>query len=529
MVAISELQRNVDSEPQGRVFTDLSPQELQAHAIRRNEGVLTVNGVLSVKTNPTGRSESRTGTIVNDHSGPINFTKTNQPISLEDGADLTQRAIARLGQGDSFVHHGFIRSDIDTVIPVEFASTAAWNTLFMNNLLVRREQVEEHGFSIEEDTRIMIISVPDMKAGIAVGEEVGDIAVALTYDEEGATGVKAGSEYAGSDKKKVFTAANRILPERGILTVHGSLNVDKFTKEPTIFLGLSGTGKTTLSNDPNRILIGDDEHGISSRGAFNLEGGSYAKVKKLSEAKEPLIYKAVQTPGAVLENVELNVYREPIYATGIENMRAAYPIDFIEGTDQKGVSAVPNRMVLLTADEGILPAVAKLTPEQALYHLFSGYTAKMPGTVVGVDVPIPDFSAFFGKPFLSLSPAKYGELYAAYLQTVKPEVYLVNTGWQGGYDPDPDRRRDSDVTRRVIDAINTGALKTSSFHQDELGFYVPDGIAGVPESYLDRRYLWDNSEYDAKARKLVADFDKNIQQFVGMMPRFVMSSGPRFT
>lgn len=522
-----------EAEPSHRVFRNLTPEQLQQLAVRRGEGTETVDGVLSVRTEPSGRYPKGKGFRDDPQSSAygIHFGAVNSRVSPADSDSLRHRATERLAAGDEFVLDGYVRSGVETVLPVTFRSTTAWTTEFMHNLLVRQEQVDRFGFRVEDTDRVEILHVPDLPAGITVGSEHTDIAVVT---ELGANGdhrsVVAGTEYAGENKKNVFNLLQTLLPKRGIVTLHGSANEDPVTGEVTAYLGLSGTGKTTLSNDPSRILIGDDEHGIQykgdgPKGIFNFEGGSYAKVINLSETAEPDIYRATRRAGTVLENVEIDENGEPIYTRGIENMRAAYPIDFIPYADPSGVAGMPNRLVLLTAEEGILPAVSRLTPEQALYHLCSGFTAKMPGTEKGITEPTPMFSAFFGHAFLTLPEETYGALLEDYLRTVDPEVYLVNTGWQGGYHPD--RRRGIAPTRRVIDAINSGELAEASYHVNDLGFYVPDGIAGIAEDFLNPRYAWESENaYDRRAAELVSAFEKNISRFRGRVPERILMSGP---
>lgn len=514
------------------VHRNLTSQELHAFAVTRGEGRETRDGVVTVETFPTGRSPEGNGVVANTYASElgINFGKINGSVSEEDFEDLRQRAEARLGEDDEFVLDGYVRSGVDRVIPVTFRSPTAWTTLFMHNLLVRQEQVDTFSFSVETERSFEILHVPDVEANITVGEKQQSVAVVTQFNPDGRhIVVVANTEYAGENKKKVFGGLNALLPQEGILPVHASATADPVTGDVTVFEGLSGTGKTTLSTDPKRRLIGDDEHGIAFKhsgetGIFNFEGGSYAKTIGLTEAHEPDIYHASKRPGTVLENVALDPEGSPIYEEGIDNQRAAYPIDAISFADPKGVGKVPNRLVLLNAELGVLPPVAKLTKEQALHAGYEGFTMKMPGTEKGIIEPTPTYSAFFGHVFLTLREVEYGKLYEEYIDQKNPEIYAVGTGFIGG---NTKNRRGIGPTRAIIDAINAGALSTISWKQDRLGRYVPaEPILGVPEEFLDPLSGWESEEaYREAAQKLIFASEQHMEKFRGQVPDAILSAG----
>lgn len=518
------------------VYRNLTPEALQRHAISRNEGRETVDGVLSVETTPTGRYPAGNGVVENSTAQEmgINFGKINGRVSQEDFDSLLGRAEHALNQGDEYVLDAYVRSGIDKVIPVTFRSPTAWTTLFMHNLLVRREQVDTYGFEIENERSFEIVHAPYVSADIKVGENKTDIAVVTQFNEDGHHKViVANTRYAGENKKKIFGGLNALLPLEGVLPVHASATADSETGEVTVFAGLSGTGKTTLSNDPERRLLGDDEHGIAfkglSQGIFNFEGGSYAKTIGLSAEKEPDIYQATRSRGAVLENVGIDENGEPIYKarnegeTVVENMRGAYPIEFIPYADPSGVGQVPNRLVLLNAELGVLPPISKLTKEETLHELYKGFTMKMPGTEKGVTEPTPTYSAFFGHVFLTLDEKVYGDLFEEYLDTVDVEGYAIGTGFVGG---DPSRRRDIAPTRALIDAINSGAASEISWRRNHLGRFVPaEPLPGVPDDFLDPRNGWEPEAYDIATQKLVNADKEHMERYRGKVRDDILSAG----
>jgi phosphoenolpyruvate carboxykinase (ATP) len=339
-----------------------------------------------------------------------------------------------------------------------------------------------------------------------------------------------GSQYAGEMKKSVFTTLNYYLPEQGVMPMHCSANVgDK--GDTAIFFGLSGTGKTTLSADPNRTLIGDDEHGWGKEGVFNFEGGCYAKCIKLSQEAEPAIYAASQRFGAVLENVVYDpVTRVVDFDDGskTENTRSAYPLDFIPNASRTGRAGQPKNLVMLAADAfGVMPPIAKLTPAQAMYHFLSGYTAKVAGTERGVTEPEPEFSTCFGSPFLPRHPSEYGDLLRKLIAEHNVDCWLVNTGWTGGK-YGVGRRMPIKVTRALLTAALNGSLRNADFRTDRyFGFAVPTSLPGVEPHLLDPVKTWaDKAEFDKTARNLVAMFQKNFAKYESHVDADVRAAAP---
>ncbi|MHB1330105.1 MAG: phosphoenolpyruvate carboxykinase, partial [Gemmatimonadales bacterium] len=339
-----------------------------------------------------------------------------------------------------------------------------------------------------------------------------------------------GTRYAGEMKKSIFTALNYLLPQQGVLSMHCSANIGS-AGDTAIFFGLSGTGKTTLSADPNRKLIGDDEHGWSDRGTFNFEGGCYAKVIRLSASGEPEIYAASQRFGTVLENVVMDpVTRKVDFESQAvtENTRSSYPIHFIPNYEPSGVGGHPKNIVFLTADAfGVMPPIARLTPEQAMYHFLSGYTAKVAGTERGVTEPTATFSSCFGAPFLPLHPGDYAKMLGERIAKHGANVWLVNTGWTGGAYGVGSRMKLAN-TRAMITAALSGALDKASYRKDPVfGFEVPTSVPGVTDKVLDPRATWpDTAAYDAQAAKLSAMFKDNFKGFAGQVPDAVVKGGP---
>jgi phosphoenolpyruvate carboxykinase (ATP) len=325
-----------------------------------------------------------------------------------------------------------------------------------------------------------------------------------------------GTSYAGETKKSVFSALNYLLPSKGVMPMHCSVNVGN-NNDSAVFFGLSGTGKTTLSADASRVLIGDDEHGWSENGLFNFEGGCYAKTIRLSEEAEPEIYQAVNRYGAILENVVLNEDRVPDFddATLAENSRGAYPLDFIPNASETGKTVSPKNIIMLTADAfGVLPPIAKLTPNQAMYHFLSGYTAKVAGTEKGVKEPSATFSTCFGAPFMPRHPSEYGNLLKKLIAEHNVSCWLVNTGWTGG-PYGTGNRMPIKATRALLNAALDGSLDKVEFRTDvNFGFKVPVSVSGVDAKILDPRSTWSNPEaYDVQALKLVQMFIDNFSKY----------------
>jgi phosphoenolpyruvate carboxykinase (ATP) len=420
------------------------------------------------------------------------------------------------------VHAG---SDPEYRLNVRAVSTNAWHTLFIHNMFIEPSAEEREAF----DPGFTILHAPEFHADPAVHGTRSGTFVVLNFAER--VVLIGGTRYAGEMKKSVFTVLNYVLPRLGVLSMHCSANQGP-RGDVALFFGLSGTGKTTLSTDPKRHLIGDDEHGWSDRGVFNFEGGNYAKVIRLSPEGEPLIHAASRRFGAILENVVLDEETRAVDFDDdsiTENTRSSYPIAFIDGAVPGSAGGHPHHIVFLTADAfGVMPPIAKLSPEQAMYHFLSGYTAKVAGTERGVTEPKAAFSACFGAPFLPLPPSAYATMLGEKIARHHAQCWLVNTGWTGG----PfgvGRRMRLGFTRAMVDAMLDGRLIGVPTHPDPVfGLQIPAHVPGVPEEVLDAKRTWsDPAAYDAQAAKLAGMFRDNFEKFRGVVGPDVAAAGPR--
>lgn len=447
----------------------------------------------------------------------------NKPMSREAFELLYADFIDHAKGKELFVQDLIGGADADNKINARVITEYAWHSLFIRNLLIRPEQ-EALAAYVPEMT---IIDLPSFKAdperyGVRT-ETV--IAVDLTRKIV----LIGGTSYAGEMKKSVFTALNYILPAKGVMPMHCSANEGP-NGDTAVFFGLSGTGKTTLSADPTRTLIGDDEHGWGEHGIFNFEGGCYAKTIRLSAEAEPEIYATTQRFGTVLENVVLDEHRQPDFNDGslTENTRCAYPLDFIPNASKTGKGGQPKNIIMLTADAfGVMPPIAKLTPAQAMYHFLSGYTAKVAGTEKGVTEPEATFSTCFGAPFMPRHPSEYGNLLRKLIAEHKVDCWLVNTGWTGGA-YGVGKRMPIKATRALLAAALDGSLNNAEFRIDpNFGFAVPVDVPGVDQSILDPRSTWaDKGAYDAQARKLVDMFVTNFEKFESHVDHEVKDAAP---
>ena len=511
------------------VYKNLSPAELIEEAVKRNEGMLTETGALLVKTGKyTGRSP-KDKYIVDSAAvhDKIAWGSVNVPTTRETFEKIRDQIIEFLANKDIFVFDGFAGADTKHRRKFRIINEFACQNLFIHQLLVRPSDDELKSFG-EPDWTILV--APGLKldaAKLGINSEA-----AIMIDYENSTAVIAGSAYSGEIKKSVFSIMNYIMPvEDNILPMHCSSNMDPETHETAVFFGLSGTGKTTLSADPNRKLIGDDEHGWSDEGVFNFEGGCYAKCIDLKEENEPEIYHAIRF-GALVENVVMDEKtRKCDYADKsiTENTRVGYPVDYISNSQIPGVGGIPKVVVFLTADAfGVLPPISRLNKNAAMYHFVTGFTSKLAGTERGVTEPQPTFSTLFGEPFMPLPAEKYAEMLGERLDKYNTKVYLVNTGWTGGPYGVGSRMK-LKYTRAMVTAALNGSIEKSEFIHDELfNLDIPKSITDCPSDILNPKDTWsDKNAYDEQAKKLAHMFKENFDKKYPNMPAEIKNAGPK--
>ncbi|HHY27477.1 MAG TPA: phosphoenolpyruvate carboxykinase (ATP) [Desulfitobacterium dehalogenans] len=508
------------------IHHNLEVSELVDMALKRGEGTLASSGAFRVSTGKyTGRSPLDKF-IVDEPSvhDRIDWGSVNRPISQEYFEKLYDEVKTYTETKEElFIFDGFAGADEEYRLPIRVINEFAWQNLFVHQLFIRPTQEE----LASHQAQFTIIAVPSFKANPEVHGTHSEAFIICSFEKR--VVLIGGTHYAGEMKKSIFSVMNYYLPLREVMPMHCSANVGK-DGDVALFFGLSGTGKTTLSADPERYLIGDDEHGWSKNGVFNFEGGCYAKCISLSEEKEPQIWHAIRS-GTVLENVVLNPDTQVADyddSTLTENTRAAYPIDYIEGAVIPGVGGQPKVIVFLTADAfGVLPPISKLTKEQAMYHFLSGYTSKLAGTERGITEPQATFSTCFGAPFLPLAPQVYAEMLGERIDTYGTRVYLVNTGWSGGT-YGVGKRINLRYTRAMITAALNGTLEQAEFTADpNFGVLVPDQVEGVPREVLNPRRTWQNKEaYDVNAKELAQRFRKNFEQFAQAAAE-IRQAGPK--
>lgn len=506
-------------------FNNLVPAGLIEHALRRGEGRLAANGALVATTGErTGRSP-RDRFIVRDATtdATIDWGAVNQPMALRKYEALRERVLAYAREREVFVVDALAGADPETALRVRVITEYAWHNLFARQLF-RPEQdaAQEPGTSA-----FTVYSIPGFHTDPHRDGTYSDAVIALDFGRREI--LIAGTEYAGEIKKSIFSVMNYLLPPRGVLPMHCSANVGT-SGDVALFFGLSGTGKTSLSSAAERRLIGDDEHGWGEQGVFNFEGGCYAKCIRLRRDYEPQIYDAIRF-GAVIENVVIDpVTREPDYddASLTENTRVAYPLDYIDNIVPSGMAGHAQTIFFLTADAfGVLPPIARLTPEQAMYHFLSGYTAKLAGTEVGLgSEPEAAFEACFGSPFLPLPAPLYAEMLRDKLHEHGTQVFLLNTGWSGG-PAGVGSRISIGFTRAMVKAALEGRLNQAPTYTDpRFGLHVPLHIPGVPDALMQPRTTWaDQSEYDLAAAALARRFVANFQKF-GQAAEDLVPFGP---
>ncbi|MDT8757804.1 phosphoenolpyruvate carboxykinase [Sphingomonas psychrotolerans] len=513
-----------------QLFWNLETAPLVEHALRRGEGRLAKDGPLVVTTGKhTGRS-ANDKFIVRDAETETSvwWGRTNRPMSAEHFAALKADFLAELAKRETlFVQDLYGGSQPEHRVNVRVINELAWHSLFIRTMLVRPEPSELDWFAPE----YTIIDLPSFRADPERHGTRSETVIAVNLTEK--LILIGGTAYAGEMKKSVFGLLNYLLPPRGVMPMHCSANIGP-NGDTAVFFGLSGTGKTTLSADASRTLIGDDEHGWSDTAVFNFEGGCYAKMIRLSPEAEPEIFATTKRFGTVLENVVMDPDSRALDlddASLAENSRGAYPIDFISNTSQHNLGPVPKNIIFLTADAfGIMPPIARLTPEQAMYHFLSGYTAKVAGTEIGVTEPEATFSTCFGAAFMPRHPSEYGNLLKERIAKGGVDCWLVNTGWAGGMATDPDiKRMPIKLTRALLNAALDGSLSNAEFRTDpNFGFQVPVAVTGVDPAVLDPRESWANKAlYDATAAKLVDLFNANFAQFADHVDEGVRQSAPR--
>jgi phosphoenolpyruvate carboxykinase (ATP) len=498
---------------------------LYEEAVRRGEGLIAADGPLACRTGQhTGRSPNDKFVVREpSSSAEIAWGAVNRPIEPTQFDALHHDMLAWLDGKELFVLDCFAGADPAYRLPVRVITELAWHNLFCRNLFI-----DDPAAATAASPEFTIIDVPSFKADPARHGSNSNVMIAINFARK--LVLIAGTSYAGEMKKSVFSILNFILPLQNVLPMHCSANIGA-AGDAALFFGLSGTGKTTLSSDPDRRLIGDDEHGWSDRGVFNFEGGCYAKTIRLSAEAEPQIYATTRRFGTVLENVVVDERTRALDLDDdryTENTRAAYPISFIENAEPSGQGGHPENVVMLTADAfGVLPPISRLTPEGAMYHFLSGYTAKVAGTEKGVTEPKATFSACFGAPFLPLAPSRYARMLGEKIARHNARVWLVNTGWTGGPYGVGTRMKIS-YTRSMIRAALAGALDGVGYQKDAVfNLDIPESCPGVPAAILNPRNTWANgADYDAQAATLARMFVKNFKTFEQGVTAEVLAAGP---
>ncbi len=499
----------------GTVHYNLLEPDLVAQAIKRDEGKLGAGGTLLVTTGKyTGRSPKDKHVVKTPDVADKIWWDNNAEMSPDGFDALHADMLVHMRDRDFFVQDLYGGADPALRLDVRVITELAWHNLFIRHLLRRPARAELETFVPE----FTIINVPSFKADPARHGCKSDTVIALNFERKMI--LIGGTEYAGENKKSVFTLLNYLLPEKGVMPMHCSANhANGNPVDTAVFFGLSGTGKTTLSADPARTLIGDDEHGWSDRGTFNFEGGCYAKTISLSPKAEPEIFATTTKFATVIENM---VFDPETKALDFEddsltpNMRCAYPLEYISNASETALGGHPKNIIMLTCDAfGVLPPISRLTPAQAMYHFLSGFTSRMAGTERGVTEPTPVFSTCFGAPFMPMRPEVYGNLLRDKIAKHGATCWLVNTGWTGGAFGTGSRMPIA-ATRALLTAALDGSLNDATFRKDpNFGFDVPVTVDGVDAKLLDPRSTWpDKAAYDAQARKLVDMFAENFEQYV---------------
>ena len=526
----TEVERGRGLEREGietdRVRWNLPAAALYEESVRRHEGAIAAEGPLSCRTGQhTGRSPNDKFIVREPSSeAEIAWGKVNRGITADQFEALHRDMLASLKGKELFVLDCFAGADPKYRLGVRVVTEYAWHNLFCRHMFIDSQEAADSATPPD----FTVVDSPSFKADPTRHGTNSDVVIAVNFAKR--LVLVGGSSYAGEMKKSIFSILNYLLPQQDVLPMHCSANVGP-GGDSALFFGLSGTGKTTLSSDPARLLIGDDEHGWSDRGIFNFEGGCYAKTIKLSADAEPQIYATTKRFGTVLENVVVDPETRELNlddARLTENTRAAYPIHFIDNAVLSGQAGHPRNVVMLTADAfGVLPPISRLTPEAAMYHFLSGYTAKVAGTEKGVTEPKATFSTSFGAPFLPLPPSRYAKMLGERIAQHKARVWLVNTGWTGGAFG-VGRRMKIGHTRAMIRAALSGALDSVKYEKDPVfNLEIPTSCPDVPAEVLKPRNTWaDGAAYDAQAAKLAQMFVDNFRTFENAVSAEVLGAGP---
>lgn len=512
------------------VYHNLSPAKLVEEALKNGEGILTDKGALAVTTGKyTGRSPKDKFIVdtpaVHD---VVAWGNVNVPMEKEKFDAIKAKMQAYLQNKVLYVFDGFAGADPKYTRKFRVINEFACQNLFIHQLLIRPTEEQLAAFG---DPDFTIIAAPGFKCVPEVDGTHSEAAILVNYEEK--LVLIAGTQYSGEIKKSVFSVMNYLMPiQENVLPMHCSANMDPETHETAVFFGLSGTGKTTLSADPNRKLIGDDEHGWSADGVFNFEGGCYAKTINLKAENEPEIYGAIRF-GSELENVIVDPEtRVADYDDGslTENTRVGYPIEYIDNAAIPGVGGIPKVVTFLTADAfGVLPPISRLDENAAMYHFVTGFTSKLAGTERGVTEPQPTFSTLFGEPFMPMDPSVYAGMLGERIEKYGTKVYLVNTGWAGGSAASGAKRMKLAYTRAMVTAALNGSFDNIEFkHHDVFNVDYPVSCPGVPDEMLDARGLWaDKAAYDEQANKLAKMFENNFSKKYPNMPKNIAEAGPK--
>lgn len=510
------------------LYVNLSSEELIRIALEKGEGRLADNGALVVETGKfTGRSPDDKF-IVDDEltHDTVAWGKVNRPTAKKTFNDLKKRLLEYLEDKDVYVFKGFAGADRKHARRFIVYNELACQNLFIRNLLIRPDEEELKDYGEADYT---IICCPGFKCEPERDGTHSEAAILIDYSQKEI--LIAGTAYAGEIKKSVFSTMNYCLPDEDVLPMHCSANMDPVTKETALFFGLSGTGKTTLSADPERMLIGDDEHGFSDESIFNFEGGCYAKCINLSKEKEPDIYNAIKE-GSVVENVIMREDGSLDYndASLTENTRVAYPLYYIRNALIPSVGGIPSVIIFLTADAfGVLPPISILSKEAAMYHFVTGFTSKVAGTERGIKEPVPTFSTLFGEPFMPLDPLVYARMLGEKLDKYDTKVYLINTGWFGGSASSGAKRIDLKYTRAMVRACLNDEFKgVETKHSEIFNLDFPVKCRDVPDEILDPMQMWkDKDAYNEQARTLAKMFTDNFKKKYPDMPEEIVKAGPK--